>query len=237
MRRLISELEHHYIVCGAGRTGQHMIRELLETERRFVLVDADESNARALAEELGARFPIVIGDATDDEVLREAGIDRAAGLCASTSHDKDNLLITMTARMTRADLRIVARCTDQKIRKKLIRAGADAVVSPNMIGGLRLVSEMIRPDAVTFLDTMLRDKEKRLRIEEVALGDGSQALGRTIGQLRGDGIEGLLIIAIREAESDAWIFNPSDELALASGHAIVFMSSPEGRLLAEQRWG
>ena len=80
-------------------------------------------------------------------------------------------------------LRIVARCTDQRIAHKLVRAGANAVVSPNMIGGLRLVSELIRPDAVTFLDTMLRDKEKRLRIEEVDLAAGAKAIGRTIGAL------------------------------------------------------
>lgn len=237
MSRSISALEHHYIVCGAGRTGRHMVRELLETERAFVLIDLDEQMARALLEELNADFPIVIGDASDDEVLRKAGIERAKGLCVATSHDKENLLITMTARMIRADLRIVARCTDQKIYQKLQRAGADAVVSPNTIGGLRLVSELIRPDAVTFLDTMLRDKEKRLRIEEVALAQGSQALGRTLGDLRADAIEGLLIIAVRAAGDDAWIFNPPNDLELQAGHTVVFMSSPEARSSAEARWG
>lgn len=236
MRRSISSLNHHYIICGAGRTGRHMIRELLETERAFVLIDSDEHSARSLLEEMQASFPVVVGDATDDEVLREAGIDRAAGLCASISNDKDNLLITMTARMIRSDLRIVARCTDHKIRQKLRRAGADAVVSPNMIGGLRLVSELIRPDAVSFLDTMLRDKEKRLRIEEVSLVEGSAALGRTLGSLRSDEIDGLLIIAVRALDSDTWTFNPPDDLELHAGHAVVFMSSPEARHAAEQRW-
>jgi voltage-gated potassium channel len=214
-----------------------MVRELLETERPFVLIDLDENASRELLEELHADFPIVVGDASDDEVLRKAGIDRAKGLCVATSHDKENLLITMTARMIRADLRIVARCTDQKIYQKLRRAGADAVVSPNTIGGLRLVSELIRPDAVTFLDTMLRDKEKRLRIEEVALTHGSQALGRTLGDLRADGIEGLLIIAVRAAGQDTWSFNPPDDLQLEAGHSVVFMSSPEARSAAEAGWG
>jgi voltage-gated potassium channel len=237
MRRSISALEHHYIICGAGRTGRHMVRELLETERAFVLIDLDEHKARALLEELHADFPIVVGDASDDEVLRTAGIDRAKGLCVATSNDKDNLLITMTARMIRADLRIVARCMDQKIYQKLQRAGADAVVSPNTIGGLRLVSELIRPDTVTFLDTMLRDKEKRLRIEEVALVTGSLAVGRSLGDLRADGIDGLLVIAVRAAGDDAWLFNPPNDLEMAAGHTVVFMSSPEARASAETSWG
>jgi voltage-gated potassium channel len=236
MRRALNVLDKHYIICGGGRTGRHMIRELLETERPFVLVDIDETGARALATELGRDFPIVVGDATDDDVLRLAGIERALGLCVSTSVDKDNLLVTMTARMIRPDLRIVARCAEPRSVQKLQRAGADAVVSPYVIGGLRLVSELVRPDAVSFLDTMLRDKEKRLRIEEVALREGSAALGRTLGALRRDPIAGLLIIAVRETRSDRWTFNPPDELRLDAGLAIVFMSSPEARITAQHRW-
>jgi voltage-gated potassium channel len=139
--------------------------------------------------------------------------------------------------MLRPDLRIVARCNEPRAVQKLQRAGADAVVSPNVIGGLRLVSELVRPDAVSFLDTMLRDKEKHLRIEEVSLRAGSAALGRTLGALRRDPIAGLLIIAVRETRSDRWTFNPSDEFRLEAGLAIVFMANPEARATAQQRWG
>ena len=118
----------------------------------------------------------------------------------------------------------------------LRRSSADAVVSPDMIGGLRLVSELVRPDAVTFLDTMLRDKEKRLRVEEVQLGAGAKAVGRTMGQLRGDNIEGLLIIAIHEANAERWEFNPGDDMKLEVGHSVVFMSGPEARAQAESAW-
>ena len=236
MRRSINALENHYIICGGGRTGQHMVRELLATERPFVLIDLDEATARSLLDELHANFPIVVGDATDDEVLRRAGIDHAVGLCATVASDKDNLLITLTARMIRTDLRIVARCVDPKITQKLQRAGANAVVSPNMIGGLRLVSELVRPMAVSFLDTMLRDRDKRLRVEEVAIKPGAKALGRRLGQLRADSIDGLLIIALRQGESDKWMFNPDDDIELVVGHSVVFMSGPEGRAAAEERW-
>ena len=237
MRRSINALDKHFIICGGGLTGRCMVRELLETERAFVLVDIDEESARALIEEMGSPFATVIGDATDDEVLRQAGIERASGLCAAITHDKDNLLVVMSARMLRPDLRIVAGCSDEKIHAKLARAGADAIVMPNEIGGMRMVSELIRPDAVTFLDTMLRDKQKRVRIEELALAKQAQAVGRTIGALRADAVEDLLIIALREQGSERWVFNPNDQIELAAGHSIVLMTSPEGRRSAEERWG
>ena len=237
MRRSISALDKHFIICGAGRTGSHMIRELIATERPFVLIDLDEARARQLRDELEAAFPVIIGDATDEEVLQRAGIDRATGLCATIANDKDNLLITMTARMLRPSLRIVARCTDQKIQQKLRRAGADAVVSPNVIGGLRLVSELIRPDAVTFLDTMLRDKDKRLRVEELQIGAEAKARGRSVGALRADKLGDVLIIALRHGGAKDWTFHPDDAMTVETGCSVVFMGSPEGRRLAEERWG
>lgn len=237
MRRSINALDKHYIICGAGRTGRHMIRELLETERPFVLIDLDESATRQLLEELEASFPVVVGDATDDEILTKAGIERAAGLCASISSDKDNLLITMTARMMQPKLRIVARCTEPKVHQKLRRAGANAVVAPNVIGGLRLVSELVRPDAVSFLDSMLRDRDKRLRVEELTIAEDAQALGRSVGELRRDELEDVLILALRHGESEAWTFHPSDDTRLEAGCSVVFMAGPEGRRQAQARWG
>ncbi len=237
MHRAIRDLDKHYIVCGAGRLGRHMIRELIATERPFVVIDNNETRARELAEELGAQFPIVVGDAIDEEILKEAGIERAAGLCAAIATDKDNLLITMTARSLRPDLRIVARCTDEKFIAKLKRTGANSIVATHSIGGLRLVSELIRPDAVSFLDTMLRDKDKRLRVEEIELHEGSRARGKTIGDLRSADVRDLLIIALREPNSSAWQFNPRDGTPLYVGSTVVFMASPEARKIAEDLWG
>lgn len=237
MRRTIREFDKHYIVCGAGRVGRHMIRELIATERPFVVIDTDETHAREFAEELAAEIAIVVGDATDEETLQEAGIARAAGLCAAISTDKDNLLITMTARSLRPDLRIVARCTDEKFIAKLKRTGANSIVATAAIGGLRLVSELVRPDAVSFLDTMLRDKDKRLRIEELEFGAHSRATGKSLGELRAAGVRDLLIIALREPKTDAWQFNPRDGAKLMAGSSLVFMASPEARKTAEALWG
>ncbi len=237
MRRAIRELDQHYIICGGGKTGRHMIREMIQTERRFVVLDVDEPRVRALRDELETDFPIVIGDATDEDVLREAGIERASGLCTALASDRDNLLITMTARMLRPELRIVARCSDEKMQQKLRRAGANAIVLPETIGGMRLVSELIRPDAVTFLDTMLRDKDKRLRVEVLALTPKSRAVNQTLGELRAVRLRDLLIVALRDGEGDAWQFNPPDGTKLRPGASVVFMASPEARKRAEELWG
>jgi voltage-gated potassium channel len=237
VRRMIRDFDKHYIVCGAGRVGKHMIRELVATERPFVVIETDELLAREFADEIGVQFAIVTGDATDEETLKEAGIERATGLCAALPADKDNVLITMTARSLRPDLRIVARCTDEKYVTKLKRTGASSIVATNAIGGLRLVSEMVRPDAVTFLDTMLRDKDKRLRVEELRLEARSRATGKSVGELRVAGIRDLLIIALREPDSDAWQFNPRDGARLVAGASLVFMASPEARKTAEELWG
>jgi len=137
MHRAIEKLKDHTVVCGAGNTGRHVIGELLETRRPFVVIDRDPEVVRALHQQLGVPFPAVIGDATDDDVLRAAGVPRASGLIACLSRDNDNLVVTLSARLLAPKLRIVARCIDEREQAKIRRAGADTVVSPNMIGGIR----------------------------------------------------------------------------------------------------
>ena len=119
----------------------------------------------------------VLGDATDDEVLRAAGIERCRGVVAALHDDKDNLFVTVTVRALNPKTRIVAKAIEPSAVDKMRRAGADSVVSTNYIGGMRLVSEMIRPQVTQFLDQMLRDRTKNLRIEEVEIPAGSPLVG------------------------------------------------------------
>lgn len=232
MHRSIEKLKDHTVVCGAGNTGRHIVAELLETRRAFVLIDRDAEAVRALHQQLAAPFPAVIGDATDDDVLRAAGVPRACGLIACISNDNDNLVITLSARLLAPKLRIVARCLDEREQHKIRRAGADSVVLPNMIGGIRMVSEMIRPTVVTFLDLMLRDRERRLRVEEVRLPAGSPLVGTTIAQLHARKIKDLLVVALRHADG-AWHYNPDEDERLEAGVTIIFMGSPEARAALE----
>jgi len=233
MHRAIENLKDHTVVCGAGNTGRHVIGELLETRRPFVVIDRDPEVVRALHQQLGVPFPAVIGDATDDDVLRAAGVPRASGLIACLSRDNDNLVVTLSARLLAPKLRIVARCIDEREQAKIRRAGADTVVSPNMIGGIRMVSEMIRPTVVTFLDLMLRDRERRLRVEEVVVPEGSPLAASTVGQLHARKIKDLLVVALRDGDG-SWRYNPDEDERMRAGMTIVFMGSPEARVALEQ---
>ncbi len=228
MSRSIEGLSDHVIVCGAGFTGEHVVRELLATKRTYVLVDSDEERVRALSEKLGGDLLAVIGDAGDDEVLREAGVERASGLISCVSSDKDNLIVVVSARLLNSSLRIISRCIDERVEAKIRRAGADGIVSPNRIGGLRLISELVRPDAVSYLDAMLRDGEDALRVEAVAIGESGRLTGETVGALRGQHVPGLTILALR-APDGGWHYAPADDHPLEFGWKLVFVGPPETR--------
>lgn len=233
MGKTIRDLSGHTIVCGGGDTGEHVVHELISTQRPFVLIERDEGRVAALVERLGTEFPVVIGDATEDDALHEAGVARASGLVACISSDKDNLIVTVSARLARPELRIVCRCIDERVEEKIRKAGADAVVSPNRIGGLRMISELVRPTAVSYLDLMLRDRERNLRVESTRVFPGAELDGATVGDLRLRGIEDLLILALREGE-DAWVFAPPDERRISSEQSLVYMGGPRAREAIER---
>ncbi len=225
MNTQVKKLAGHYIVCGGGSTGIHCVRELAAIGAPFVVVDRSEEVARTITRDLGC--PAVVGDATHDEVLVEAGIERARGVISALTEDKDNLFVTVTARALNPALRIVAKAIDPRADGKLRRAGADSVVSPNMIGGLRLVSEMVRPEVVTFLDVMLRDKDRTLRIEEVQVPPCG-ARTRRICDL---GLERhkLLLLAVKDpAGGERRLhYNPAPERVLGGGETLIVLGEPE----------
>jgi len=232
MNKKISSLNGHYIVCGTGATGEHIVRELAATQRPFVAVDWDEARLRHLEEDLKMEFPSVTGDATDDDTLRAAGIERAAGLAACIAADKDNLIVTVSARLLNGDLRIVCRCIDDRVGEKIRQAGANAIVSPNTIGGLRIVSELVRPTVVSFLDIMLRDKQEGLRVEDLRITETNALADTTVGALRQRGLPDVLIVALRRQDG-SWVFNPGDEACLSPGTTLIFMAGPSGRARLE----
>ena len=232
MKNNIEAMSGHTIVCGGGPTGMHILRELLATGRDFVLVELDPDRLAQLVELLGHEFPAVLGDASDDEILQQAGIDRAAGLAACVRSDKDNMIVTVSARLLNPDLRVICRCIDERIRDKLLKAGADSVICPSQIGGLRMVSEMVRPTAVTFLDQMLRERRHSLRVESADVGKASALVGKTVGAVRAGDAQGLLVVALhRKGE---WMFNPADDEVLTVGDSVVYMAGTEARLQLER---
>ncbi len=220
MLKQIQDLKEHFIVCGAGETGQYVVQELLKTAHPFVVIDHDEERLERMRH-LG-EFPVLKGDAADEEVLTTAGLARARGLVSVLADDKDNLMVTVTARQLSPSVRIVARCAEARMAEKLIRAGANSAVSPNMIGGMRLASELIRPHVVSFLDEMLRDRNKTMRVEEIAVGSESPWIGMSLHDTQLHGKFELLALALRKPGGQLQ-YNPHGDAVLDSGDVIVVL--------------
>lgn len=236
MERELANLEGHMIVCGSGPTAIYAVTELAAVQRSVVLVAASTEEAEAFSHDVPS-VPVVMGDPTDDHILRAAGIERASGLIAGSESDNQNVVITLTARQLNPHIRIVSRLQDVEHEPKIRKVGADAVVSPQHIGGLRLASELIRPTVVTFLDTMLRDKDKNLRVDEVFIPSGSPSVGKRIVDLELNKLPGILLLAARGPDGH-WQYNPPREQAVRGDTSFIFLGSPEdARALREHLGG
>ena len=225
MQKRISELKDHYVVCGLGTTGRHAVEELQKMGTPFVVIETHEENIQKLREHLDASHLLyIIGDATDDDVLTQAGIARARGLIVALSADKDNLVIIVMVRQMNPKIRIVARCTDPKFSEKMLKAGANSTVSPNHIGGLRMASEVLRPHVVSFLDLMLKEQSRTLRVEEIEVGNASSWVGKTLAQIDLRTAYNMLPMAVKRTGAAAeghYQVNPPDSLTLEKGMVLI----------------
>jgi len=224
MEKTIKTLRRHYIVCGVEGVGFYILTELSETKRPHVIVDVDRERIDKALETFHEEL-FIQGDATDSDTLMAAGIKEAAGLFAVTGDDNMNLVISLTAKQLNPQIRVVAKCRALKNVEKMKKAGADAVVSPTFIGGLRMASEMVRSTAVSFLDTMLRDKEKNLRVEEVTVSESFA--GKPISALNLREYPNILLLAVK-TEGD-WLYNPSADYTMKLWDTLIFMTTPEER--------
>lgn len=227
MLKRVAQLRNHYVVCGLGDTGRHAVTELQKTGSPYVVIDTHEETIRRFQEHAGSGFSDMLyinGDATDEDILEAAGLPHAAGLLTMVGEDKDNLVITVMVRQKNPNVRLVAKCKDLKFSERMLKAGANSVVSPNKIGGMRLASEMLRPHVVGFLDLMLKEQSRTLRIEEIPLASGSPWLGKTIGDLCLRDSFNLLPMAIKSANQQPdFRVNPPDTLQLAAGAVLIVM--------------
>ena len=225
MEKDISKLRDHFIICGAQRVGLVILKELLRTGYPVVIVDHDVAEALEWGERHGGVLALQ-GDPSDDEVLDRAGVLRARGLLAALESDKDNVFVVLSARGVNKDLRIVARAHEETSRDKLLRAGADTVVLTQNIGGMRMASEMIRPTVVNFLDTMLREKESTLRVEEATVQQGAAVEGKTLADAAIRRKTGALLVAIRKPDG-TFEFNPPPDREVLAGEVLVALGNPE----------
>jgi voltage-gated potassium channel len=229
MQRHIDELTGHHIVCGLGDTGRHAVAELRKTNTPHVVVDLSEENLKKLKqlhpEALGEML-FVVGDATEEDVLEKAGLSRAKGLIAALPLDKDNLVVTVIVRQRFPKMRIVARSAERKFSERMMRAGANSTVSPSHIGGLRMASELIRPHVVGFLDTMLKEQGRTLRVEEIEVKSTSPWAGSALQALNLKGRYNLLVLGLKRplaGDSSDLLINPPDNSVLDKEQIIIAM--------------
>jgi voltage-gated potassium channel len=226
----IETLKDHYIVCGAGRTGRQVARELKAAGRPYVIIEKEADRAEALRSE----FPevlTVVADATRDEALIEAKIGTAAGLVTCLSADTDNLFVCLSARDLQPGLTIVARAYNEQTLQKLYVAGADHVVSPNLSGGIRMAAMLLQPQVVSFLDVATRSEELDLRLEEVHVPAGSPFEDQTLAEAKIPNKTGLIVIAARHAEAPGrdgpWVYNPGPDHRILVGDVLIVMGKEE----------
>ena len=229
MQKLISALHDHYIICGGGETSVYMMQELEKTARSFVVIEKSEERIQELLQQF-ENLLYVKGDATHDEIIQQAGLDKTMGVIAALPDEKDNLFVAMSLSQKKKDsgsqLRIGAKVTHlEKMAPKLRSAGADYVISPQYISSRRMVSEMFRPTVTTFLDRMLRDSRAVIRFEEVTIAPGSAIAGKTLKDSYISEKTGLSIVAMRKGGAGGFIYNPGAEQAIEAGDVLITMGA------------
>jgi len=234
MQKSIAELSGHFIVCGDTEASWYVAEELLRTRRAAVVV-APTGEALADARDRLGEFLGLEGDPSNDDTLLAAGIERAAGVVFCMDNEKDNVLGVLTARRLAPSARIVASTEHAGTEAKLRTAGANAIVSPSRIGGLRMASELVRPTVVTFLDRMLRDQEASLRIEEVTVPPETRLEGRRLDSLQ-FGEAGAVLLAVRSPETGEFTFNPSADTEIVPNMTLVVMAHADGHERLKKRF-
>ncbi|MBF0553307.1 MAG: potassium channel protein [Nitrospirae bacterium] len=215
MEKKIKAMKDHYIICGYGRMGQIICRELRANNVPYVVVEKERSGEEMESEEI-----VVTGDATRDEVLIEAGIERASGLISVLSTDAQNLFVVLSARVLNPALKIVARAGEESSESKLIRAGADSVVSPYHIGGLKIAQTILKPAVVDFLEFATKSGNIELQMEELIVTEGSDFANQTLSDLGIGRKFGVIIVAVKRAGGEMR-FNPTHKTIIRPGDILI----------------
>lgn len=219
MEQSIASMRDHVIICGWGRVGRSIGSELVEGDRDLVVVERNEAK-------LDGGPPAVVGDATEDAVLRAAGIERASALVAAADTDAANSFIVLSARALNPDLFIVARTRNEDSGDKLYRSGADRVVNPQNIGGARMAAFVLRPHVAEFLDVVMHEGTLEFRLEEVAVTASSPIAGRSLRDTHIRDQTGALVLALRD-EHGQFRTNPDPDAEVRAGHVIIAIGTQD----------
>ena len=231
--RTISKYHNHIIVCGYGRVGQSAVETLLEGKRKIVIIEHDEERANQLLDE---GLMVIIGDAARDEVLLQAGIERAWGLIVTTGQDSLNLFIVLSARALNNDLYIVTRSVAADNERKMRRAGANRVVSPYQIGGKHMANIIIRPHVTDFFDVVTLDGGLEIWVEELIISPDSPLIGKTVGESNIRKETGVSVIALLRAGEDG-AFIPRASTIFQERDELIVLGTREQLLMMEKMTG
>lgn len=212
MKRAIRHLKEHFIIIGGGDVGREAAYEFRRSKKKFVIVDRDPSQSDLSRDE---SILILEGDAINDEVLVEAGIEKASGLISALPDDEANVFVVLTARQLNPHLLIVSQAAEERTTRKLIKAGANRVISPKKIAGRRLAALVLRPSLLNFLDVIVEGGELDMRIEEVGLASGSPLIDKSLKEAGIGQHTGALIVGINAPDGRMRI-NPSTTSTLSS---------------------
>jgi voltage-gated potassium channel len=218
----MSKLRDHFIICGAGRVGSHLIRGLKGTNDPFVVIESDPKKVEELSNQ---GIAVLVRDATLEESLREAGVEHARGLATCLPDDADNVYVVLTARDLNPKLHIVARAAEEQAESKLIRAGANRVVAPTIIGGHRMAMALTKPAVGDFLDSVTAN-ELELGFEQVEVETGSKLIGRRLRETVIRSELNIVVVSIRRNTGNV-VFNPSGETEIQNGDMLVAIGNAE----------
>ncbi len=222
LSKKMSKLKDHYIICGSGRVGSHLIRDLLAANESFVVIESDQQRAAEFSQR---DVNVLVGDATLEDSLRNVGVEHARGLAACLPNDADNVYVVLTARDLNPNLRIVARAAEEQAEAKLLRAGANHVVAPTIIGGHRMAVALTKPAVSEFMDSITAS-ELGLGFEQVEVDASSSLVGQ---ELRSTSIRSeldVVIVSIRRQDGQI-VFNPAGNAMIENGDILIAIGRAE----------
>ena len=225
-RKVLRELQDitgHYIVCGYGRVGRQIARECKAQGTGVVVIEAEPEVLEAGRND---GFIMVRGNATEERVLREAGIERSSGLVTALSSDADNLFVTMTARIVRPDIFIVGRCNSDETESKLYRAGADRAISPHNVGGRHMAALLLNPLVCDFIDVVTHGELIELTLTAVQVEQEAAVVGRSIKDILVGELKGVAILGLKRPKRD-FETNPRGITAIDAGDILIVTGAPD----------
>ncbi|HET6489194.1 MAG TPA: potassium channel protein [Syntrophales bacterium] len=223
MEKAIEKMNNHYIICGCGRIGMLIARELAAEKVPFVVIDNNPEAIQRIQEE---GFVFFRGDATHDKCLIGAGIKRARGIVCVLSSDAQNLYVILTAKELNPNLWILSRSEEEQSEHRLLRAGADRVMSPYTLGGSRMAMAILRPAMLDFIEITTRRQSLELRMDEMEICEGSPLIGKSLEESEIRQRYGLIIVAVKK-ESGKMIFNPVASYVIQSGDKLIALGEED----------